>query len=68
MAVSGEFLWPSAGIFVAAVVEVFMAADILRGQTRRDCRSSISSRCLSYRSRRTAEASDLWTPRALREP
>lgn len=28
MAVSGDFCWPSAGIFVAAVVEIFVAADI----------------------------------------
>jgi hypothetical protein len=27
MAVSGDFWWPSAGIFVAAVVEIFVAAD-----------------------------------------
>jgi hypothetical protein len=27
MAVSGDFWWPSVGIFVAAVVEIFVAAD-----------------------------------------
>jgi hypothetical protein len=30
MTVSGDSLWPSAGIFMAAVVEIFVAADIFK--------------------------------------
>jgi hypothetical protein len=35
MTVSGDSLWPSAGIFMAAVVEIFVAADMEPGTVGR---------------------------------
>jgi hypothetical protein len=45
MTVSGDSLWPSAGIFVAAVVEIFVAADMMYRKDHLQAAGLIEAKC-----------------------